>query len=570
MEAAWLPQFLTGIRVLHVATTLLLGGAIIFRCAIAPLPLRPLLRWVLPLLLGGAALRLVLQSALLSGAGSPDEILAILPAVVTQTRFGQVLSLQTGFLLLASMLAWLRDGKGLVGIALAPALIGVVLPVAASHAAAMQNTSLMLALGAHLLAATAWLGGLLPLWRSLGDPSPDPAIRHRTVRRFSRLGLVSVLVLAGTAALQLQAMSGDVAGLLGTRYGWLLLGKAGLFLALLALAALNRFVLSPSLARREGVRALRGSILAETGLGFLVIVLAALLATTPPAIHEEPVWPFPWRVADWQWAAEWPSESRWSMVLVVLALLLSGLLVRRRRVILAVLAIALCMTSILVATDLRVTVVPAAPTSFQSVPQGYDAAGILRGLALFRRWAGSEGGLRKLLSEPLPQASDGELYWAVSRLPQLRTTEAENWDLAIFLRAAAAGQEVQRDGAWSAPRLAPDMPLLCGGTVTTLSALRGQVLRIADGFAPPVEGARTIHLGTGSRAADDCTASDPGARRVYALLSGVPEGRTQGLWLLVDGNGWLRGSGYRTIPDVMEEAVRSIAALPIERRHTHQ
>jgi putative copper export protein len=64
-----------------------------------------------------------------------------------------------------------------------------------------------------------------------------------------------------------------VAGLIGTAYGWVLLLKAALFAALLGLAAINRFRLTPALGRQDAQTArgaLMRTIAAETVLGLMV------------------------------------------------------------------------------------------------------------------------------------------------------------------------------------------------------------------------------------------------------------------------------------------------------------
>ena len=71
--------------------------------------------------------------------------------------------------------------------------------------------------------------------------------------------------------------------------------KLGLFVVLLALAALNRLALTerlagiaPDAARRH----MRTSIATETVLGTLVVITAGFLASHAPGTHEQPIWPF--------------------------------------------------------------------------------------------------------------------------------------------------------------------------------------------------------------------------------------------------------------------------------------
>ena len=70
--------------------------------------------------------------------------------------------------------------------------------------------------------------------------------------------------------------------------------KLGLFVVLLALAALNRLVLTDRLAGSAPARGalMRLSIAAEMVLGALVVITAGFLASHTPGTHEQPVWPF--------------------------------------------------------------------------------------------------------------------------------------------------------------------------------------------------------------------------------------------------------------------------------------
>jgi copper transport protein len=134
---------------------------------------------------------------------------------------------------------------------------------------------------AHTSAVAFWAGSLLPL-RSVIRLSTEEA--EPIVRRFSRIavGAVALLVLAGATIAFLQVRS--VAGLLTTTYGWLLLAKLAFVAGLLALATFNKLLLTPSLARDDPrvKSALRKTITMELALAIAILVVTALLGTTPP------------------------------------------------------------------------------------------------------------------------------------------------------------------------------------------------------------------------------------------------------------------------------------------------
>ncbi|MER7314039.1 MULTISPECIES: copper resistance CopC/CopD family protein [Streptomyces] len=90
---------------------------------------------------------------------------------------------------------------------------------------------------AHLLAVAAWLGGLAALLVALYR---TPHITADAVRRFSRVAFGSVVVLAATGLYQSWRQVGSWSALTGTWYGQLLLVKAGLVAAILAVAWFSR------------------------------------------------------------------------------------------------------------------------------------------------------------------------------------------------------------------------------------------------------------------------------------------------------------------------------------------
>ncbi len=107
--------------------------------------------------------------------------------------------------------------------------------------------------------------------------------------------VLSMAILAGTALAQAWILVGGLPRLVGTDYGRVALVKLALLLILLALATANRFRYAPAMRRPGGAdasRGLRRSIAVETAVGLLAVLAASLLADLPPALHQQPVWPF--------------------------------------------------------------------------------------------------------------------------------------------------------------------------------------------------------------------------------------------------------------------------------------
>jgi putative copper resistance protein D len=152
---------------------------------------------------------------------------------------------------------------------------------------------------AHLVAAAAWLGALVPLALLLhaAGQSPDQSsmtIARRATQRFSTLGVASVSTLVVTGIVNTWVLAGSVSALLDTDYGRLLLAKVALFVVMVATAAVNRLVLTPRLVQEvdlvvgwAAMRRLRNNSLIETAIGAIILVLVAVLGTLPPALHDE-------------------------------------------------------------------------------------------------------------------------------------------------------------------------------------------------------------------------------------------------------------------------------------------
>jgi putative copper resistance protein D len=154
---------------------------------------------------------------------------------------------------------------------------------------------------AHLLAAGAWLGGLVPLGfillgYTMTDRGPSPIVDvDRILLRFSSMGYVAVATLIASGLINSWFLIGSVSNLLETLYGQILLGKLALFAAMLALAAANRFWLVPRMIEtRAGASGeppvwlgrLRYHVLGEQFLGLMILLAVSVLGTMRPAVGQ--------------------------------------------------------------------------------------------------------------------------------------------------------------------------------------------------------------------------------------------------------------------------------------------
>ena len=602
-------------RGLADAALLSLFGALLFRTALAV----PLLRRMEP---GGAArflrgwnrltwfslfsaplaacIWLVLETASMAETGSILSAAAAVPTVLAETSFGHVLALRLFALVLTALVLgrgerWLRAATGLAAVA-------TILQAGHSHAASMSGgpSLLLLSQAVHLLAAGAWLGGLLPLLLLVRSAPPDVAALAS--RRFSPLGTACVLLLSITASFQSWVLIGGLPGLVGTGYGLAALLKLGLFAALLGLAWYNRFRLTPALATDSAAlakRRLGRSIAAETGIGLLVVLAAGLLTSLPPAMHVQPIWPFARRLS----LAAIEEDAGLRLEVIQAALALSGAaallavaaLVRLFRGPAIVLAAAIAWGA---APHFGPLLAEAYPTSFYLSPIGFAATGIAEGARLFPEHCaschGAEGrgdgpSARDLPVPPADLTSahlwmhgDGELFWWLSHgvdVPEggqampgfaASLSETERWALIDYIRALNAGAAMRDTGTWPQPIQAPDIGIDCGSGTLGLHDLRGRFVHLVIGGPSAATEADVVTIVAGLQAgAGACTATDRSVVRAYAIVSGIPERELAGTHFLIDAEGWLRAvqrpgqPGSWNDPQILAAEIRVLRTNPI-------
>ncbi|HVV94994.1 MAG TPA: CopD family protein [Hyphomicrobiales bacterium] len=163
------------------------------------------------------------------------------------------------------------------------ALLGVGLALAASgHASAATPQALTRpAVFLHATALAWWLGALVPLAFLVGmrDPAHLPALM-----RFSRRAPYAVAIVAACGIALAVVQIGSLAAIPATAYGRLFAAKLALVLALLALAAWNRWRLTPALVAGQAgaAPAMVRSVVAETVVAALILGVVAGWRLTPP------------------------------------------------------------------------------------------------------------------------------------------------------------------------------------------------------------------------------------------------------------------------------------------------
>lgn len=235
-----------------------------------------------------AALLVGLPSAVVSLGVLGLDLLGLPPAaLVTSAPWTLAFATSAGPTLLvaiaAMLLALMALGPAWYARALAAvAFAGVGLSLAMTGHAATASPEVLTrpTIFLHGLAVAFWIGALAPLAALLSKPTPAVL---PLLNRFSRIAMPVVAALALTgltlAVIQLEKPS----ALVETNYGIILSVKLALVLSLLALAAFNRYRLTPALAKDHGAAsALKRSILLECGAALGIFAVVAGWRFTPP------------------------------------------------------------------------------------------------------------------------------------------------------------------------------------------------------------------------------------------------------------------------------------------------
>jgi len=306
-----LASAITAVRALHTGAALLLFGGFVFTAFVDDVkdcgqvgPVERARHWPGCLLLAWFAVALsgiawlgLEATAMSGGPWAQAWNTSTLAAVLGSTVFGHALLARAALLVALGVLASRnapndrQRAPAVVGCAGA-LLAGLAWQGHANAQSGIDGAVHHLADAAHLLAAGAWVGGLPLFAARLHAPgaASSVALTARYVRRYGDLAAVCVGVLVVTGVVNAAYTLRSPSFLFETDYGRLLLAKLALFGAMLAIAAVNRWRLTPKLgvsspARLTAVRRLRGLAWLELIIGGVVVILASALATSAPPMR---------------------------------------------------------------------------------------------------------------------------------------------------------------------------------------------------------------------------------------------------------------------------------------------
>jgi copper resistance protein D len=310
---------LVAVRGIHFAATAILAGTLLFRTAV----LAPALEsdaaacsdqtaygrlraqslgvgWIaLVITLVSGAIWLLLQAVSMSGLPFGEAMSSVLlGTVLNETQFGTVSEIRAALAMV--LLLCLASDRFLPANWLA---LTVALALAASiawtgHAGSTSGElgNLHVAADAlHLVAAAAWIGGLVPLALLLAEVHRHGGVTWASLaqvatQRFSILGIASVATLLVSGIVNASILVGSFHALVISEYGRLLMLKLLVFIAMLAFAARNRLWLTSRLVisndtRIEALRQLTRNSIIEIALGLLIFAIVGMLGTLHPATH---------------------------------------------------------------------------------------------------------------------------------------------------------------------------------------------------------------------------------------------------------------------------------------------
>jgi putative copper resistance protein D len=245
----------------------------------------------------GSLAALVAQTAVMAGSLSEAVKPASLSFMITGTGLGMAMVARAAIALLGLVVVVaLTPGRAIWWLTVVLGLLVAASFAWTGHGAATEGPGGVIHLVAdviHTVAAALWLGALAALTiLLLRRTAQDDLAIHRALHGFAGLGTLAVALLVVTGLANSWFLVGPerLEGLGTNLYGQLLIAKLVLFVLMLALAADNRYRLTPSLGLKlqgaedpvAALQRLRRSIAVEAALGAAILGLVAVMGTLPP------------------------------------------------------------------------------------------------------------------------------------------------------------------------------------------------------------------------------------------------------------------------------------------------
>ncbi len=212
--------------------------------------------------IAGSCIDLLIRTAEMSG----DPILSALPYLTTvlfKTHIGQVWLIRMITYIIMSLMMTAgnkyRDSPGYLIALFCLGVLAAMMESASGHASDKGDFSMAEIMDwIHLLAASVWGGGLFALALTLHPVSLEAGGHAElsiveTASRFSRIAGIAVATIAATAVYNAWVYVGSYEAVVKSSYGWTIVVKSILFLILLLLGAINRYISVPGMREWSGL-----------------------------------------------------------------------------------------------------------------------------------------------------------------------------------------------------------------------------------------------------------------------------------------------------------------------------
>ena len=206
----------------------------------------------------------------------------IMWSLLTQTTLGRVILLQFVLVALVALLGWVVLDR-ITGVIVASATIvaAFLLGFTGHSGIADGHSAATISLGLHVIAASAWIGGLIATIVYVASDSPQKDV---VLRRFSILALVSVIVLAESGLLNASLRMDGPASLITSPYGAIITAKICVLIVLIGFGWRQRKRVIDRLPEQSSTRTLLHLGLWEVAwMGIVIGLSVALARTAPPA-----------------------------------------------------------------------------------------------------------------------------------------------------------------------------------------------------------------------------------------------------------------------------------------------
>ncbi len=206
----------------------------------------------------------------------------IMWSLLTQTTLGRVILIQLVLVALIAILGWVVLDRATGMIVSGAAITAAFLLGFTGHSGiADGHFAATISLGLHVVAASAWIGGLIATVVYVTSSAPHKDV---VLKRFSVLALVSVILLAESGLLNASLRMDGPASLVTSPYGAIILAKVCVLILLIGFGWRQRTRVIDRLPEQSTTRTLvQLSVWEVAWMGTVVGLSVALARTAPPA-----------------------------------------------------------------------------------------------------------------------------------------------------------------------------------------------------------------------------------------------------------------------------------------------